>query len=148
MIEEKGGHPPYEKEELIYFSEGLFGFEEYKKFLPLPMEDDNDAVLCLLSVEDENLSFIIMNPFQIMKEYSPVLPEDVYKKLGTSNDEDLSFYVICVVADPAEDSTVNLKCPIVVNTVSRKAVQVILETEEYQFRHALKNLENSLAEEV
>lgn len=148
MIEEKGGHPPYEKEELIYFNEGLFGFEEYKKFLPLPMEDDNDAVLCLLSVEDENLSFIIMNPFRIMKEYSPVLPEEVYKKLGTSKDDDLSFYVICVVADPAEDSTVNLKCPIVVNTVNRKAVQVILETEEYQFRHVLKNLENSLAEEV
>lgn len=148
MIEENKDNTPYEKEELICFSEGLFGFEEYKEYLPLPMEDDDDAVLCLLSTDDENLSFIIMNPFRLMKDYSPVLPGDVYKKLGTSNEDDLSFYVLCVVADPAEESTVNLKCPIVVNTVNRKAIQVILETDKYQFRHSLKNLENSLAKEV
>lgn len=147
-MEEGFNNSAYEKEELIYFIEGLFGFEEYKEFLPLPMVDDDDAVLCLLSVEDENLSFIIMNPFRLMKEYSPVLPNDTYKKLGTTNDADLSFYVICVVADPAEDSTVNLKCPIVVNTVNRRAVQVMLETGGYHFRHALKHLENSLAEGV
>lgn len=148
MSEESCGKFPYNKEELIYFNEGLFGFEGYKSFLPLPMEEENDAVLSLLSVEDESLSFIIMNPFRLLGDYSPVLSQADYKKLGTSNDADLSFYVICVVADTAADSTVNLKCPIVVNTVTRKAVQVILDTDKYHFRHVLKQLDHSLAEEV
>ena len=26
------------EEELIYFREGLFGFEEYKTFIPLPVD--------------------------------------------------------------------------------------------------------------
>ena len=37
MMEEKGSSFPFEKEELISFEEGLFGFENYKRFLPLPV---------------------------------------------------------------------------------------------------------------
>lgn len=94
----------------------------------------------LLSVEDESLSFVIMNPFLLVSNYAPRLPEDIYKKLEAEDEADLSFYVICVVGDSPEDSTVNFKCPIVVNTASRKAVQVILESEEYRFRHTLRDI--------
>lgn len=140
MSEKKGDECLYEKEELIVFEEGLFGFEEYRQFLPLPITEGDDAVLSLLSVEDETLSFVLMNPFLLMKEYSPVLPKEIYKKLDVREESELSFYVICVVAEPVQESTVNLKCPIAVNTTNRKAIQVILESEEYQFRHALKEL--------
>lgn len=136
---------PYAKEELIIFEEGMFGFEQYRQFLPLPITEGDDAVLSLLSVEDGTLSFVIMNPFLLMKEYTPILPDEIYEKLGGCKESEVSFYVICVIADSVEESTVNLKCPIVVNTVNRKAVQVILESEKYQFRHALKDLK---AEEV
>ncbi|KMZ54345.1 flagellar assembly protein FliW [Dorea sp. D27] len=140
MMEERGSSFPFEKEELISFEEGLFGFENYKHFLPLPITEDSDAVLNLLSVEDESLSFIIMNPFLLMNDYAPRLPDDIYHKLEAEDEADLSFYVICVVGDSPEDSTVNFKCPIVVNTVSRKAVQVILESDTYCFRHTLKDI--------
>ena len=130
MMEEKGSSFPFEKEELISFEEGLFGFENYKRLLPLPLTEDSDAVLIVLSVEDESLSFVIMNPFLLVSNYAPRLPEDIYKKLEAEDEADLSYYVICVVGDSPEDSTVNFKCPIVVNTASRKAVQVILESEE------------------
>ena len=140
MMEEKGSSVPFEKEELISFEEGLFGFENYKRFLPLPITEDSDAVLNLLSVEDKSLSFVIMNPFLLVSNYDPRLPEDIYKKLEAEDEADLSYYVICVVGDSPEDSTVNFKCPIVVNTASRKAVQVILESEEYRFRHTLRDI--------
>lgn len=140
MKEEKEAYCPYESEELIHFKEGLFGFEQYRKFLPLPLTEGTDAVLSLLSTEDDNLSFVIMNPFLLMKDYVPVLPPEAYTKLGTKDDTILSYYVICVVGDTTEESTVNLKCPIVVNTVSREAIQVILESDTYQFRHALGEL--------
>lgn len=128
----------YEKEALIYFEEGLFGFEEYKKYLPLSIEEGNDATLCIQSVEDPALSFIVMNPFMLLEEYNPVLSEEDRKKIGSVQDEDLSFYVICVIRDTAQESSVNLKSPIVVNTLTREARQVILESEEYRFCHPLK----------
>lgn len=129
------------EEELIHFQEGLFGFEEYKTFLPLPVEEDNDAVLCLQSTENTDLSFIIMNPFYLKEDYRPELSLADYKNLGTEDTGVLSFYVICVIGTLSEKSTVNLKCPIVVNTESRQAVQVILASEEYRMRHALSEFQ-------
>ncbi len=129
----------------IEFEEGVFGFENEKRFLPVMLEEDSDAVLYLQSVDDEDLSFIIMNPFMLKKDYNPVLSDEDYQKLGTSREEDLSYYVFCVMKDNAEECTVNLKCPIVVNHVTRKARQVILDSEEYGFRHLLKEFRSEEA---
>lgn len=134
-----------EKSQYIEFKEGIFGFEEEKKFLPVMFEDGSDAVLYLQSIRNEKLSFVVMNPFMLKEDYNPVLSEEDYKKLGTSDEKDLSYYVFCVIANVAEESTVNLRCPIVVNHVTRQAVQVILGSDEYGFRHPLKEFEKEEA---
>lgn len=130
----------FNKDDLITFEEGLFGFEQSKKFLPVSVEEDSDAVLYLQNVEDENLSFIIMNPFLLKEDYAPQLSEADREALGTDKEEDLCYYVLCVAREPSEESTVNLKCPIVVNAGTRQARQVILDSSEYGFRHKLKDL--------
>ena len=122
--------------EYIEFEEGIFGFEGQKKFIPIMLEEDSDAVLYLQSLEDEELSFVIMNPFMLKEDY---------KALGTSNVGDLSYYVFCVVGNTVGESKVNLKCPIVVNHVNRKARQVILDSKEYGFRHLLKEFKGGEA---
>lgn len=129
----------------IEFKEGIFGFEEEKKFLPVMLEDGSDAVLYLQSVANQELSFIVMNPFMLKEDYNPVLSEEDYKKLGTADEKDLSYYVFCVIANEAKESTVNLRCPIVVNHATRQARQVILSSEEYGFRHLLKEFEKEEA---
>lgn len=134
-----------EESQYIEFKEGIFGFEEEKKFLPVMFEDGSDAVLYLQSIRNEKLSFVVMNPFMLKEDYNPVLSEEDYKKLGTSDEKDLSYYVFCVIANAAEESTVNLRCPIVVNHVTRQAVQVILGSDEYGFRHPLKEFEKEEA---
>ncbi len=130
----------YTKEELIIFKEGIFGFEEYTSFLPLPVEDESGNIISITSVEDENLSFLLINPFSLNINYKPKLSKDDFKKLETSSEEDLSFYAICVLADKPENITINLKCPIVVNAINRKAIQAVLQTEEYSLRHSFKSL--------
>lgn len=131
--------------EYIEFDEGIFGFESEKRFLPIMLEEDSDAVLYLQSMENENLSFVIMNPFMLKADYDPKLSEEDYKALGASSPEDLSYYVFCVVGDSVEECKVNLKCPIVVNHVTRKARQVILDSKEYGFRHLLKEFKDEEA---
>ena len=130
----------FNEDDLITFQEGLFGFEEFKRFLPVSVEENSDAVLSLQSVEDENLSFIIMNPFLLKEDYIPQLSEADKKALGVADDEELAYYVLCVARTPSEESTVNLKCPVVVNPNTRQARQVILEKGAYGFRHTLKEL--------
>ena len=40
--------------------------------------------------------------------------------------EDLCYYVLCVVRQPVGASTVNLRCPVVVNEDTHQAMQTIL----------------------
>lgn len=131
------GEAECEKEELIHFEDGLFGFEEQKDFLPIPFAEDNDGVLCLQSVQDAQLAFVVMNPFMLLEDYNPVLTKEDYDKLGSVKEEDLSFYVICVLHEKTEESTLNMRCPVAVNAVTRKARQVVLEAGEYPFRYPL-----------
>ena len=80
-----------EESQYIEFKEGIFGFEEEKKFLPVMLEDGSDAVLYLQSVANRDLSFIVMNPFMLKEDYNPVLSKEDYNMLGTSDEKDLSY---------------------------------------------------------
>ena len=130
----------FNEESVIEFPEGLFGFEECTKFVPISMDDQSDAIISLESLDDEDISFIAMNPFMLTDDYEPKLSEIDKEKLDYDNEEDLSFYVLAVVKQPTEESTVNLKCPIVVNAIKKKGIQVILNGDTYDFRHTLKEL--------
>lgn len=130
----------YDKKDLIVFQEGIFGFEDQKEFLPLPVEENTDAVLSLQSIQDEEVGFIIMNPFLLKQDYDPILQAEDLEALNVKDTKDLSFYVIAVVKHPMEESTLNFKCPIVVNALTREARQVILEEGDYSFRETLKDL--------
>ncbi len=138
MEQEKKQELFFSEEDFIVFQDGLFGFEEYKKFLPFAMEKGNDAIICIQSVDDEELSFLMMNPFLLKEGYAPVLPEADAKILQADEEGALSYYVLCVIKDPPEESTVNLKCPVVINFQTREARQIILDSQEYGFRHMLK----------
>ena len=128
------------KQDCIYFEEGLFGFEKCKRFLPVPVEEGSDMVLTLHSLEQEEISFVLMNPFCLREDYDPRVPSRELEVLGEADETEYSWYVICTARSPIEESTVNLRCPIVVNVRTRKAKQVILEDKTYHFRHRLKDL--------
>lgn len=128
------------EKEFIHFSDGLFGFTDLKNYVPLAFQENSDALICLQSVDDPRVSFILMNPFQFYEKYEPELSQDDQMLLKTADSEDkVSYYVISVIHDPMEDSTVNLKAPIAVNTETREARQIILDNPLYRFRHPLKD---------
>lgn len=134
------GEISYEENESINIINGLFGFESYEKYLPIPFNEEDDSLISLQSLENETLSFILMNPFMICPEYSPEISEQDLKELGADTVDDLSFYVISVIRDSADKSTVNLKAPLVVNALNRKAKQIMLDHPKYTFRHTLGDM--------
>lgn len=131
------GDISYTEEEIVHIPAGLIGFEGYTSYLPVPFYENKDSLLSLQSLEEESLSFIIMNPFEIFSDYQPHLSEQELKELGAESENDISYYVVSVIREPASESTVNLKAPLAVNAVNRQAKQIILDNPEYSFRHAL-----------
>lgn len=131
------GEIDYAPEDVLTFPNGLFGFEEERAFLLLPFDGGEGALLCFQSVSTPALAFVAMNPFGLKSDYAPVLDEPTLKAMGAAHSEDLCYYVLCVVKNPVSESTVNLKCPVVINDQTRVARQVILESGSYEMRHLL-----------
>lgn len=129
------GELEYDEEEKILFPSGLFGFESEREFLLIPFE--GGSLLCFQSIQTPDLAFVAMNPLSLKLDYGPVLQPAELQALGVKDSQDLAYYVLCVVKNPVAQSTVNLKCPIVVNPETRQARQVILETDDYEMRHPL-----------
>ena len=131
------GQVEYEPEEIVSFPVGPFGFEEEHQFLILPFEGGAGSLLCFQSVQTPALAFVAMSPFSLLPDYDPVLQPQELDALGVKDSHELGYYVLCVVKKPVADSTVNLKCPVVVHPVTRVARQVILDTDRYEMRHPL-----------
>lgn len=127
------GEVEYEAGDVIHFPEGLFGFEEEQGFLLLPF--DGGGMLCLQSVKTPALAFVALDPFTLKADYAPELEPSDLKAFGVKETGDLGFYVLCAVKNPVSESTVNLKCPLVVHPETREARQIIME--RYEMRHPL-----------
>ena len=129
----------YEEKDLLIFSDGLFGFPKLTKYLLLYLNEDDDSMLLLLSVEESKVGFVLINPFLLCPDYLPVLSSEELACLGVQDAGELSYYSICVVRNNYLENTVNLKCPLVVNPQTRHGIQVILVNSPYGYRHELRS---------
>lgn len=135
------GEIDYNEEDVLRFPKGIFAFEEEKGFLLLPFAGSDGTLLCLQSLATPQLAFVVMNPFSLYPEYTPVLQPEELEEFGVMDSTQLCYYVLCVVRNPVSTSTVNMKCPVVINDETRVCAQVILESEEYGMRHLLSEFQ-------
>jgi len=151
------GEVDIDEEQLILFPFGLYGFEEYTRFVMLHDEEDESGIFrWLQSVDEELLCFTVMEPGLVCGDYSPKLPENALKRLGaedgdTVDGEDFIYLVITVIYDEIENSTVNLLSPIIINSRKKVAAQTILESYEpqnstYKTKHKIFDFEEDFAE--
>ncbi len=131
------GEIEYEATDVLHFAKGIFAFEEEKRFLLLPFAGSDGTLLCLQSLATPGLAFVLMNPFSLCATYAPELTADELAELGVDDSHQLCYYVMCVVKSPVANSTLNLKCPVVINDETLQAMQVILENDDYGMRHLL-----------
>ena len=133
------GTVEYEQEDLLIFPDGIFGFPNLTKYLLLRMKESDDSLLLMLSVEESQVVFVLINPFFLCPDYSPRLAPEELSCLQCSDNGELSYYAICVGRNDYLENTVNLKCPLVINPNTRHGMQVILKNSEYGYRHKLRS---------
>ena len=69
--------------------------------------------------------------------FDNTLSEKDKKDLNLTCEDDISYYVICVLNESLTDSTVNLKAPLAINVRNRTGKQIILDEPAYSFKHAI-----------
>lgn len=127
-----------EENDILDFFEGLYGFDQERRFVLLPLDPHIESPMeWLQSLKTPGLAFIVTDPFIFVPQYKMVLSDDEKGKLKIENPESLSIRVIVTIPPVHTDMTANLIAPLVINTDNRLAKQVVLTTAEYDTRHYL-----------
>ncbi len=132
------GEIEYSENDVIRFKEGILGFPELKEYIYINSADPEFAFGWLQNVENQELTFVVTNPFLFKADYDFDLSESVVKKLEIAKIEDITILSIVVIPENPEETTINLKSPVIINNSNRQAKQIILD-EEYDLRHKIFN---------
>ena len=102
------------------------GFPDRSKFALVQLDDD--GVLCQLrSLEDPSLRFLVVSPFSFFPDYAPVVDEGSVSALGIESVDDVLVLLVLNAGASLSDTTANLAAPVLVNTTTRRAQQVVLD---------------------
>ena len=128
-----------DEERIIHFSEGLLGFSDSRDFIIL--EHKPDSPFCWMqSVEAPELAFVLANPFLIKKDYLEALSSKERDALADTDQKNIIVLVIATIPPgDAQNTTVNLLGPLVINMKTRQGKQVIFANSGYSHCHSLLN---------
>ena len=126
-----------DESEVFHFKTGLPGFDSEHSFLLIPFAESGGSMYSLQSTTTPALSFIMMDPFMLAPDYEPELSPADLRTFGVEQWQELSYGVLCSAKVPANESTVNLRCPIAIHLDTHQGRQIIMDSSRYGMRHPL-----------
>jgi flagellar assembly factor FliW len=136
IVTERFGAVTFAQADVFEFPWGLPGFADQRRFLALSLAEQPNFVW-LQSIDDPSLALPAADPWQIFPDYDPRMPAYATEALDLRSAEDFTILCIVVVTKEAQEMTMNLMAPIVVNLKTRRARQVMLENSAYSVRTAV-----------
>lgn len=124
------------EEDIIYFPNGLFAFEDCKRFVLFSPLGDEASPMWLQCVDSVTPCFIVFKPMDLLTDYKPVPVAEDLSVINLEKEEEIEYLSIAVVPNDYKNTTLNIKSPIVINRSKRIAVQTVL-TENYDMRFPL-----------
>lgn len=115
------GEIEFTEDRILNFENGLFGFENLKKFLFI--KPDDSFFYWLNSVDNPDISFPMFG-LRLLDEKYP------------QEDEHEAFGIITLNHDPLK-ITVNLKAPVYINQDDKSGYQKILDSENFSLTYNL-----------
>lgn len=133
-----------EERNILTFPEGIPGFEEYNKFIIIPL-NETSPFLTLQSIDNAQVGFMIASPYAFKPNYAFDLTQSDVVQLNIEQPQDVVVYGILTLRDTLVNSTINLLAPIVVNEKQKLAKQIVLtNVEDDLLRYPLKVAEGSV----
>jgi flagellar assembly factor FliW len=128
-------------EHLFTFTDGIPGFPAFQNAALVEVSatehfkdlEGTEGLFYLQSTTDEDLAFMCVDPFWAIEGYEVDFDE---KALGIESPADALVLAIITLAEGSA-TTANLKAPIVVNTNTRVATQIVLDDPRWTTRSPL-----------
>jgi len=121
------GDKEISEQEIIYFPNGIIGFENYTKFI-IAENPNFRPFNWLISLDQKDFALPMVNPFLLIKQYRMEFPEELTRELKNNGNHSEVF---CVVSLKGEHggTTLNLKGPILIDYLKKRGKQIILKAD-------------------
>ncbi|MDT3428012.1 flagellar assembly factor FliW [Paenibacillus forsythiae] len=121
------------EDQVFVFNKGIPGFEDFKQFT---IYNHDEHFSFLQSVDDDQLAFIIINPFLFFANYEFELNPLDMEELLIKDENEIAVRSIVTWGSDTE-VTANLMAPLVFNVKQNLGKQVVLNKTVYTTKHLL-----------
>jgi len=118
---------------LLFFDSGIPGLEEFRRFALLQFEESY-PIIWLQSIDDGGICLPVMDTFAVLSGYVFDMDDGDVKDLELKGPEELYVVTVLVIPEDIQGMTANLAAPIVINTATGKAKQIMLGGGDYNIR--------------
>ena len=135
----KFGPITVDEQKIIIMPFGMLGFPDEKRYVIVQHKEDS-PFFWYQSVDDPSLAFVITSPFFFVPDYSVSL-DDAINQMSWDDEkieQKIELYVVVNIPNGAPNKmTANLIGPILVNTESFQALQMVVTDSPYSHRFPL-----------
>jgi flagellar assembly factor FliW len=122
---------------VIEFVRPIPGFPDHRRFVLTRVKDDNEILFMLRAIDPPDVRFLVVAPAPFFPDYEPEVDDETLDLLDVHEADRLLTLLVVSVGDENGPATANLLAPIVVDQVSRRAVQAVLADPGYPLRAPL-----------
>ncbi len=118
------------EDKIIHFVQGIPGFKDVRRYILI--DHDEDGVFrWLQAVDRPEVAFLLTNPVLFKSDYNIVLRTGELRTLGAEDPEHLVIFVMVCFHRESNTMTLNLKGPVVLNSLNMRGIQLILDRDDY-----------------
>ncbi len=118
---------------ILEFPAGIIGFEEVKRYTLISPLGEDKFPMWLQSVETKEPCFVVYDPMEMYPDYKFEISDEEMELLKLGQDTPYRCLAVAIVPEDYRKTTINLRCPIVVNIKDSIAAQIIV-SEPYDFK--------------
>ena len=123
------------EEHIITIPAGLCGFEDYTTFALY--DSTYHPFVWLQSLQNENLAFLMIDPFLVCDDYETDIDDKELKKIDIEDPGDVRVMTLVTAPGDGNPVTANLMGPLIINKRNRKAMQVIVDDSRWSTKYKL-----------
>ncbi len=125
------GEIDIDESKIITFVNGMVGFPDMKKFTLIYDEEKKNkgGIMWFQSLDEPEFAMPVMEPTVILPEYNPTVNNELLSPLGELTSDNLYVLVTVTVPSDITKMTANMKGPIIINTDTLLANQIVVEND-------------------
>ncbi len=124
------------RKDVFELSTPLLGIPDTTSFFFM-QEESIAPFFWIQSVDDPEMTLIVVEPHHFFRHYSPRLQLSDLKDVGASHPGEVRIFAIVVLPDDMSKMTANLRRPLIVNFRTGKMKQVRRSFREYSFEESI-----------